>query len=236
MTLTIEDLHDAIDALIVRQRLRLYRDGGIAEWHTLPSLWEQLEAATGYQGTGTGSAGGRARLPISADVVSLLIDVASTVSEAVMEHAGQNRHTVPGNLRLLATRLADENADDDGLDWWVDKVRHWIGQAKTALRLNATRPRWARGVRCPDCGADTVTAQQDGETVRRPALSIQWAGPEDENGYTADDQWRVRAVSCDACATSWWRGSDLDTLVEQMLAYNLSRETLAVDATRVASA
>ncbi len=226
MTAGIDDLHKAIDKLIVRQRLRLHRDGGTAEWHTLPSLWEQLEAATAYQGTGTGGAGGRARLPISADVVSLLIDITTTVSEAVMEHAGETRRNTPGNLRLLATRLDAEHTDGDALEWWTDKIRQWTNAATTALRLNPTRPRWARGVRCPDCGADTVTARQDGETVRRPALTIEWTGPEDDNGYTADNQWLVRAVVCAACSASWFRGQPLDDLVTQMLAYNLSRETM----------
>lgn len=220
-----DDLHKAIDALIVRQRLRLYRDGGTAEWHTLPSLWEQLEAATAYQGTGTGGAGGRARLPISADVVSLLIDVATTVSEAVMEHAGETRRNVPGNLRLLATRLDAEKTDDDALEWWVDKIRHWTNAATTALRLNPSRPRWARGVRCPDCGADTVTARQDGETVRRPALTIEWTGPSVED-YGPDSDWLVRAVSCSACSSTWFRGVDLDGLVQQMLTASTTRETM----------
>lgn len=221
-----DDLHKAIDRLIVRQRVRLWRDGGTAEWHTLPSLWEQLEAATAYQGTGTGGAGGRARLPISADVVSLLIDIATTVSEAVMEHAGETRRNVPGNLRLLATRLTAEHTADDALEWWVDKIRHWTNEATTALRLNPSRPRWARGVHCPDCGADTITARQDGETVRRPALSIQWTGPEDDNGYTADDQWMVRAVVCDACSMTWWRGPSMLLLVDQMLTANQTKETM----------
>lgn len=225
MNTSIDDLHKAIDALIVRQRLRLYRDGGTAEWHTLPSLWEQLEAATAYQGTGTGGAGGRARLPISADVVSLLIDVATTVSEAVMEHAGETRRNVPGNLRLLATRLDVEHTADDALEWWIDKVRHWVSEATAALRLNPSRPRWARGVRCPDCGADTVSARQDGEQVRRPALTIEWTGPSVED-YGPDTDWLVRAVTCSACSASWFRGVDLDGLVQQMLTANTTRETM----------
>lgn len=227
-TATIEDLHRAIDQLIVRQRMRLWREGTRPhrETHTLPSLWEQLEAATGYQGTGTGTgSGGRERMPISGDVVELIIEISTAVSEAVMEHAGETRRTVPGNLRLLASRLQQHTDPDDLIEWWADAVQRWVSKARVALRLNPARPRWARGVTCPECHADSVSVQQDGETVRRPALSIQWTGPSGDD-YTSDDEWKVRAVVCDACGTSWWRGPDLDALVTSMMRSSREHETL----------
>jgi hypothetical protein len=214
----------AVDALIQRQRMKVPRDDGTDTWTTLPSLWEQLERATAYSGTGSGGHGGKARIPISADVVTLVIEIAATLAEAVMEHAGQSKREVPGNLRLLASKIVgDPDAD---VPWWINQLEKWRSRAREALRLDPQRPRWARGTRCPECSAATITAKHEGETVVRPALSIHWAGPDGED-YSPDDQWRVRAVVCDACSTAWFRGSDLDSLVDQMLRANTARETMA---------
>ncbi len=218
-----EALQHAIDQLTRRQRIRLYRAGHTrAEWHTLPSLLDQLTAAAGYRGTGTGSAGGRARLPISTDVVNLLDTITRAVTTALTRHApGQPRPTLTDAIRLLGTVIPADLADT-----YAGHITEWTTEARAVLRLATPRPRWAPGATCPACGADTYTAEQDGEKVRRPALSVQWTDHTDRDTYRPDADQYVRAVTCDVCQASWWRGPDLDVLVDQMLHANLTRETM----------
>lgn len=220
------DIHEAVDQLIQRQRIRLHREHtGRTEWQTLPSLWEQLETSTGYSTSSGGNGGYNSQPTVSTAVVSLIIEIAGACGEAARELAGKSRGNVPDNLRAIAGALISQPDGTDALDWWTEKIITWTAEARAALRLDPDRPRWARGIRCPDCGADTARTTIDGEAARTPALAVLWVGPDDDQ-YHADDAWKVRAVECRSCGVTWFRGVELDGLVTQMLAYNATRETM----------
>jgi hypothetical protein len=221
-----EDLHRAVDALIQGERMKITREDSTTEYKSVPSLWEQLEGAVPYSGNG-GSAVAKSKPPITTGVVALLIEITDAAIEGVNELAGENRRTTPANLRAIAAALAGKN-EPDVTAWWTEKIREWVRSARGLLRLDPDRPRYARGTRCPQCGSKTVTSTIDGENVRTPALAINWAAPEGHTTtHTNDHDWHVRAIECKACDSVWWRGADLDQLVQDMLRANLSRETMA---------
>lgn len=221
------DLHTAVDALVSRTRVRVWReDTKRAQWQTIPSLWEQLETSAMWRGSGGGGNGAFGSRPtISTGVVSLVIDISTAASEGAQEHTGQTHKSVPGNLRAIAAALMGGN-DYDQLDWWQQAIAKWARDARVELKLDPVRPKFARGIACPDCGATQATAEQDGQKVRTPAIAITWTGPDDDDHHP-DTDWKVRAVECRVCDHTWWRGPDLDELVEQMLTANQTRETLA---------
>lgn len=222
-----DKLTAAIDALTNPTRLKVWRDGtNTPTWTNLPSLWTQLQDATGYRATqGSGSNSGH--WPISGDVVDLIIDITTTVSEALHDHAGQHpRPNLPAKLRHLASIVTQQ--DDDAADWWADKVQIWVKRAKGALRQAPQRPRQLWGVPCPDCATRKVFIHRDGEDQADSALTAEWALPPgtDHDTYQPDSAWQLRAITCQACGATWWRGPDLDQLITQMLDNNTTRETL----------
>lgn len=224
----MNELFEAIDDLIQRTHIKLWRDGAHhPERHTLPSLWEQLETSIGYSASSGGNGGFGSQSPVSTDVLDLVIEIASSAAEASINLSGENLHNAPDNLRRVASKLAASDGSDEA-QWWADTVTGWCARARTALRLDPARPRWARGIPCPECHADTVSTTKSGEVVRRPALAITWSRPAGDE-YHADSDWMVRAVECGQCGAVWHRGGGLDVLVEQMLVWNATRETLAVD-------
>lgn len=219
-----EDLHRAVDDLIQRQRVKLRREGtDKPTWQILPSLWEQLETSTMWAGGGQGGGGFGGRPVISTGVVSLMIEAAQAAAEAALDHVQGSRGSFPANLRAVVAAIPAN--DSDQIAWWHESVSGWVRRARVELRLDPVRPQWARGVVCPECGADSAQAARDGEQVRTPALAISWARP-DGDEHRADDAWTVRAVECRSCGACWWRGPDLDALVADMLAANLTRETM----------
>ena len=221
----MSDIHKAVDALVCTTRIRLYReDTKRGEWQTLPSLWDQLTTSVRWSGGGTGGGAFGSRPVISTGVVALIIEISSTTTEAAVDMIGTTRGNTPDNIRAIAATITDP----DQLTWWTDKLRRWISEARTELRLDPIRPRAARGARCPDCGALHTTTLIDGETVKSPALAITWSGPEDhDHDYHSDDAWKVRAVECRECGMAWWRGDSLSLLIDLMMEANATRETLA---------
>ncbi len=212
---TREDLHRAVDLFIVRQRIKVRREGAIhVEWQTIPSLWEQLETSAMWSGSGDGGGAFGARPVISVGVVDLLVEVATAATESVVEFAGKSRQNVPANLRAIAANLPD---DADLLGTWEGMLTGWISEAREVLRLEPPHPKWARGICCPDCGADTASAERNGEAIRTPALAVTWTPPDREE-HQPDSAWKVRAVECRACGVTWWRGSGLESLVDDLLA------------------
>jgi hypothetical protein len=209
------DLFKALGAFVNPTRVRIYRDGETeGDWHVIPSVWAQL-AGSSQTGSGQGGAARYGSRPvISTPVVALIIAVETAVTEACMELVGGVRRDIPDGLRAVCATIKD----DDQVGWWTDQLRDWTAQARGHLHLDPDRPRSARGARCPACQAKDAQMRHEGETVRMPALAITWVGPEDDGAHHADAEWRVRAVECRACHTAWWRGSDLDNLVEAMMA------------------
>jgi hypothetical protein len=126
----------------------------------------------------------------------------------------------PAEIRAIAQTMPDA----DTAIWWTENLRKWTGMAKSQLGLNPSRPQWARGTACPDCSADTACAEQDGEVVRTPALAITWAYPDGEDtDYHEDHDYKIRAVECRNCGMCWFRGPDLDALVDAMFRQSKAR-------------
>lgn len=219
-TITIEDLHNAINTMIETTRVRLHReDTGKVEWQTIPSLWTQLEDSVSW--TGGGSSGGgayRTRPTIATGVVSLMIEIATAATEGAMTF-GDNRKTVPGNLRAIAASLPNWVSDrrEDRIIWWTESIRKWVHAMKIELRIEPDLPRNLRGTRCPDCGASTITTGEGDDKVRSTALTIVWATPQGD-GHKADTDWTVRAIECRVCEAAWFRGDSMNTLMATMLA------------------
>jgi hypothetical protein len=219
------DLHTAVDALICRTRLRLWReDTKRSEIQTIPSLWEQLETSAMWNGSGSGGGAFGSRPTISTGIVSVVIEISQDAAIAADDFTGKNHGSVPTNLREIAGKLMS-GTDLEQLAHWNGNLRRWVSEARAALKLDPQRPRWARGIACPDCGAKTAMATQDGEAVRTPAIAITWHGPDDDEHHP-DTDWKVRAVECRVCEATWWRGPDLDALVRKMLEANATRETM----------
>lgn len=223
MTATIDDLHEAIDALIVRPRMRLHRDGSrTGRWHTLPSVWEQLLDAAGHAGGAGGTRAFGSRPVIATGVVTLVVEIAKGAAEAT--GTCRNRHgqiipleatkAAPNNLRAVAARLVT-TPDDTDLAYWIDQVRTWVAHGRTFLRLDPEYPKHIRA-RCPECQATHATITDDeGKPARVPALTVNWNRPDPDR--EPNGEWSVRAIACQVCGAIWWRGTDLDLLVHQML-------------------
>lgn len=224
-------LNDALDELIQGQQRRIVREydrpGGKTErTHQLAttwSLWDQLTKSTSYQGNG-GSVIGKPRLPIAAGIVDLTTEISTWAKEAADDMLGAQRKTTPATLRAVVAYI-NTHHETDLQTIWTARIHKWVALGRELLGIDPPHPKWIRDTACPTCGATNATQEDSGETTRTPALAITWAQPVDTTRYPPDD-WTVRAVECRACSEVWWRGEPLEMLVAQMLAANLTRETM----------
>lgn len=200
-----QDLWSAVDGLTNPRRERVDRDNGRGEWITLPSLFDQLTEAV-QSGPGSGGHGRQgSRPPLDVECVSLLLDIAGAVADACRGLELKRTFDTPEDLRSVVSRLIREPDSGDEQDWWVTQIRAWCGQIRATISSDPDRPWELHDVPCPECGARTTHSNNDTERVRRPAITVWWS-----RGY-------VRAVECRVCTAVWYRGTDLETLVERML-------------------
>lgn len=114
------------------------------------------------------------------------------------------RVLVPDSLRALASILAGIG-DTDLTAWWTERVRSWCRQITNTLRLTEQpQPRRIRDTACPTCQATHVTLDQGSGPERVPALLIDFHGA------------LVRAASCSACGSNWFRGEELLALADML--------------------
>jgi hypothetical protein len=191
-------LNDTLGKLIESQRMKVRRDDGSVQWQTLPSLFDQLQRYVLRKGAPS-SGGGVGRLPISATVIDLLLEISAGASKGIVRLGMSPRESAPANLRGICGELAGRDPSDVQVKIWDENLRGWSSRARTALGLDPERPRWARGVACPSCGElHAIGSDGVGET-RVPALGIAWGGPDGDDTYASDLDWKVRAVQCGAC-------------------------------------
>jgi hypothetical protein len=199
-------LWSAVDELTKPQQLRLLRDDGSTEWVRLPCLFMQLADAvqTGAGGHARGKQ--QSRPPLDIVCMSLLIDIAETVADACRSYDLKRYRDTPRDMRQVASTLV-RIGDDDLTDWWVGRLHRWCGSIRSNISNDTDRPWHLQGLPCPHCAATFAPdVDEDGLPIRRPAVIVTWRG-----GY-------VRAVECRMCTAVWYRGSDLETLAEQILA------------------
>jgi hypothetical protein len=198
------DLWSAVDLLTKPHRQRLERDNGSTEWVEIGSLLDQLTEAvqSGSGESGRGVQGSRP--PLDVACVSLLIDIAEAVREACRGFDIKRQFDTAKDLRRLASRLVAEQDNDDEIDWWVDALHGWCRHIRSAISIDPDRSWRLHGVPCPDCRTMHILENDDGQAVRRPAIHVIWA-----SGL-------VRAIQCQACEATWYRGTSLDALVGQI--------------------
>lgn len=233
-----EALHKAVDQLINPIRIRLFReDSQTGSWQTVPSLYDQLTSSGQWSGGNAGGGAFGSRPVISTGVVAIIMDIQGAVTEAATDfgriipktkriqtcycrpykpcpgYINTTTRDIPAEIRAIAANIPDA----DQAITWTSMLRRWASESRSALGLNPNRPQWARDSACPECGAKNATANRDGETIRTPALAITWGHPEGETTeYHSDDDYKVRAVECRACGTCWFRGPELESLVDAM--------------------
>lgn len=222
----MEDLYAALDALILPTRTRIIRDvTKQAEWHTIPSVWDQLSQSTAWSGGNGGGGAYSSRPTISAGAIDIISAATAAAAEAAKEHTGSTRRTTPDNMRAVAASLGTSR-DQDQITWWTEALIRWTSDARTILGLNPPLPRNLRKTVCPQCGADVIlTDNNAGEKVRTSALTIIWTCPPGD-AHKTDTDWTVRAIQCQSCNATWFRGSDLDHLIANVLNDNTTRETM----------
>ena len=216
-----ESLWAAVDALTKPRHVKLLRDHGASDWTTVPSLWWQLEDAAAGVGDAGGEGGSpsRYRSPGSIDCLDLYYDVRETVVDALVSYGRKPEMLtqpfqilVPESLRSLASVLI---AQQDDLEWWAWRVSSWGHRITVTLRLlNQPQPRRIRDTACPTCQATHVTLDQGSGPERVPALLIDFHGS------------LVRAASCSACGSNWFRGDELLELADLLDATRASMTRL----------
>lgn len=225
----MSELQDAANALINPTKQRVHHDDGTTTWHTIPSLWDQLLTTTGWGNGTTSTKRNSGRPPISTSTVDLINDITIAATETAEDLLSNQPsdirakyRTTHDRLRLISIGLPDE----DRTKWWTTHLRTWAAQARDQLGLNPPTTRSARAAACPNCGEHTTyvkTAPK--EYQRTPALAIIWDQPQGDD-YHPDTDWRVGAVECRSCQSTWRRGSDLHLLYDQMLTANKTMETM----------
>lgn len=212
-----QDLWLATDRLTNSYRQRLERDHGQQEWVRMASLLDQLtEAVQSGAGSREGSGVEGSRAPLDVACLSLLFDITETIRDAMRSFDVKRTFDTGRDLRALVSRLTREPDSDEEQEWWVGRVNGWCGQIKATISSDPDRPWQLHNVPCPECRAKTVTVAEDGEEVRKAAVLVTWSRE------------LVRAVECRACGAVWYRGTDLETLVERMLARHDTPSSTAV--------
>ena len=218
----------AVDALVAPRHVKLWRDvdgRSWTEWTTIPSLWWQLEEDTLALGDagGGGSRSSSYRSPANLDCLQLWGDIHDTVAEAVAEHHILTAELIakelplrldfPHALRRLASTIVTIN-QEDFTDDWTDRIQRWARGIITFLRLTEQpQPRRIRDTSCPTCQATHVTIDSGSGPERVPALLIDFHGT------------LVRAASCTACGSNWFRGDGLLELADLVAATRPIKET-----------
>lgn len=240
----------AVDELTKPRHVKLLRDDGTADWTTVPSLWWQLDEATASSSAlDGGGRGSKYRTPIDLDAFEVACTVRDVIVDALAGHDQKPRTTgatpqrraaataqraaertyaiphtdltpvppllvvlVPDSLRALVS-VVTALADDDLTAWWTYRVKAWCRQIQNALHLvEQPQPRRIRDTSCPTCQATHVTLDGHDGTERVPALLIDFT-----DGL-------IRAASCSACGSTWFRGDALLALADELADLATRRE------------
>jgi hypothetical protein len=206
----------AVDQLVQPGQVTITREGGGTELATVHSLLIQVTHAVmpgnEHNAKVTGSA---SRPPASLGAVGLLAEIRQEVTRCCRDHDHGQPDVLADRLRLWVEHAEDwQHTAPDYVLWAASVTTDWVRQARHLLD---PPPRFTlRGRACPVCRTSTIQvwSDEEGDYVRRPALSI--------------DPERVEAV-CGECGQCW----GLDVWAQLAAAMNaaLTHETLAVTGT-----
>lgn len=184
---------------------------GLRTVHAVPSVWSQLAEAVGRTGGGGGSAAAGSVPVIATEVVSLMQEIRGVTRGAYLAHcryrSASSAVPIPVQLRAVAISVASADGADAPryLEWLGHRLGDWVGRSRATLQLDAPRPRYLRGVPCPNCLAyQQVSNDPDGQVLINPAMAITWRLDETDP--------EVLAIECRACRSYWPRGEALDRL------------------------
>jgi hypothetical protein len=219
---TPRDLWCAVDGLVETRQLKLLRDTGTDDWTTIPALWRQLVEAIGTGPRRGGRANTRTWTPLDLECMELAATIRETIVDALTGHDQRPltignrpaRVLVPESLRRLASVIT-ATLDDDLTSWWTYRVNSWSRQITHTLQLEQeSQPRRIRDTACPACNATHATQTGPDGPERVPALLIDFTGT------------LIRAATCTACGTSWFRGDGLLSLADLIAATHPERAPL----------
>jgi hypothetical protein len=195
----------AVDILVSPVRHKIVRDDESVEWTTIASLWDQLVQSVAVGSELHSKAKPGSRPPVATEALSLRLEIEGTISDALMAWKVGREHAVPKDLRHLAGAVA-RLGDEAHTAAWTEKLEAWAGQIR--LTIGERQPsRRLRGVGCVECGY-------------RKIRSIEGEGPEQRTilldvlmqEYASDGD--LRAIVCQHCQFTYWRGDDLHRLAD----------------------
>lgn len=172
---------------------------GEARWVTAQPLLVQLVVAIANSGASTTFKGsGGNPIPISAQALDVYQEIEAETARHWWAlhhlHHGQGRSTLAGRLRAwaMAVRVdAELLAEAEGI------IVGWV--TTIAALLQPVRRREILGA-CPECEVAKVVRQDDdGETVKAPALVLMY-----------DGDGRPLAATCQSCGVVWERHEIVD--------------------------
>jgi hypothetical protein len=208
----------AVDQLVQPGQVTITREDGGHERAPVHSLLQQVLHAVmpgnEHNAKITGSA---SRPPASLGAVGLLAEIRQELTRCCGHHPHPRPVRLSDRLRQWVEHAEDwQHTAPDYVLWAASVATDWVRQARHLLD---PPPRFTlRGRACPVCRTSTIQvwSDEEGDYVRRPALSI--------------DPERVEAV-CGECGQCW----GLDVWAQLAAAMNaaLSYETLAVTAVTV---
>lgn len=187
-------LDQNVSQLTRDQKIRVERDDGESkpwyEYVEVPALLDQLREAV-TPGAEAGSKGSGVPAPVAVNALDLLNDITATATEYWSLFT--QTHTVHGSLddriRSWAANVRGHREDAIQTAEWI--TGEWVQRINDLF--DPPKMQQVKG-NCPDCGARYTYTQQDGETVRTPALQVTVR----EGGQSY--------AECGDCGAYWSRG------------------------------
>lgn len=173
-------------------------------WGEVPSLWVQAELAlqTGMEaGEGGSRTPLRERSPADLDLMETILTIRESMAWQLPGRGVTPRGGIPEQMRQLASYVAAH--EPEHVEWWTYRFDQWARLLARYLRAIETGPRPVRlrNAPCPQCGVRQIVLPTDEGPKVVPPILIDFTG----------DGW-IRAATCSACLSTWWRGDDLGRL------------------------
>lgn len=221
-------LWNAVDALTKPTTQRVTREEQVVEWleelhasrgrcdiatyratlvshGTIPSLWEQAEAAitTGSEQREGGGSPLAARSPADLDLMEIVLTIRESMAWQLPGRGVTPKPSIPEQMRQLASYVVAH--EPQHVDWWTYRFAQWARLLAVYLHAVEMGPRAVRlrHLPCPKCAATSTKVETEQGEVIAPPIMVDFV-----------DGW-IRAAQCSECGFAWWRGQDLWDLAGQ---------------------